>query len=74
MRKIPPHITDAGKISQLNQLQRQIDEKMNVVNRIRDKGKKGGFSDPDVQELKKLGTEIDGLDRQWKTLVGPASE
>jgi len=70
MRKIPEQITDGATKARLIQIQQEIDEKMKKVNLLKEKAKKGGFSGPDLQELKKMGSEIDGLDREWKDLVG----
>jgi hypothetical protein len=69
MRAIPPTITDATMKQKLLQISQQIDEKMMRVNAIRSKMKKKDFTSAELDELKKLGAEIDQLDQQWKKLV-----
>ncbi len=62
MRKIPETITDAALIAQLNEITRQIAEKMKKVKVLKDEAQ--------LQDLKKLSMEIDALDQQWKKLAG----
>ena len=69
MRKIPTQITDAGVKAKLTAIDQQIDDKMKKVNTLRDQAKKTGFSDVQLQELKKMGGEIDRLDKEWKALT-----
>ena len=69
MRKIPSEITDQAVLTQLQKLNQEIDGKMKVVNQIRDKLKKTGPNSAELETLKKVGAEIDLLDREWKTLT-----
>jgi len=68
MRKIPAHITDESIRQKLTRLDSQIEEKMGKVNAIRAAMKKKDLSPTELQDLKQLGTAIDLLDKEWKTL------
>lgn len=69
MRKIPTTLTDPKVQEQLLKISAQIEAHMKVVNVLRDKIKKTGPSGPELEQLKKIGTEIDQLDQEWKSLV-----
>ncbi len=62
MRKIPETISDPSKIIQLNDLSKQIEEKMKTVKNLKDSSQ--------LDALKKVSIEIDNLDKEWKKLAG----
>ena len=62
MRKIPETVTDPAIILKLNEISKQIEEKMKTVKTLKDERQ--------LQDLKKVSVEIDSLDQQWKALVG----
>ena len=70
MRKIPSHISDPKLCEKLALIDRQIDEKMARVNALRAVMKKKELSPAELQELKELGSVIDQLDQEWKSLTG----
>ena len=62
MRAIPSHITEQEKIQQLKDLSQQIEAKMKLVKTMKDTSQ--------IHDLKKLGNEIDALDKEWKQIAG----
>jgi hypothetical protein len=62
MRKIPETVTDPAIISKLNEISKQIEEKMKTVKTLKDERQ--------LQDLKKVSVEIDTLDQEWKSLAG----
>jgi hypothetical protein len=69
MRPIPATVTDPVLKEKLLKLGQQIEAKMQIVNGLRDQIKKTGPSGPEIESLKKIGSEIDQLDQEWKSLL-----
>jgi len=69
MRKIPETITDPAVIAKLTAISQQVEAKMKQVNLLRDQMKKKDMSPALLADLKKVSTEIDTLDQEWKALA-----